>query len=644
MSITFLELGLMPQLIQATTQLGFEKPTQVQETIIPKQLNGQTDLVCLAQTGTGKTAAFGLPLLQTLDVNASHTQALILCPTRELCRQISEDLTHYAAFIKGFTMATVYGGSSMETQIKALRRGAQVIVATPGRMVDLLDRGVAQIGHINRLIMDEADEMLNMGFKDELDAVLSFCPKERRTLLFSATLPIEVESIAKKYMYAPEIVTVGKRNQGTDNVKHYYYIVQAKDRFLALKRIVDYYPDIYAIIFCRTRQETQQVSDALIKNGYNADALHGELSQTQRDLVMKRFRDKALSLLVATDVAARGIDVNDLTHVINYNLPDEPEQYTHRSGRTGRADKTGMSLAIINSREQNKIKRIEAVLGKNFALAKVPTGREVCEKQLIHLIDQIDKTPVMEDINDYMEIVTYKWEHLSKEEIVQRMLSMEFNRFLNYYKQTRDLNVYPDMRPEPDRFGRRSREDAYGRGGRDSGGRGGRSGRDDAYGRGGRGGRDSGGRGKSQDGRGEREDVSFDQESHDASEAIGANGYAGGAEHAGAGSGTGTGAGAGANGHDSAPKKSARRQKDTADKGFSFIMLNTGLKQGVTPRHIIRLMTSCGLGKHAIGRIELMRDTSVVEVSTSAISSIKEKMNGSIFRGRAMKVIDWIPQ
>jgi len=437
----FEELGLNPELVSAVTELGFEKPTPVQETVIPKQLDEDGDIVCLAQTGTGKTAAFGLPLIQTMNQDSLDTQVLILCPTRELCRQISDDLNSYAKYSKGFILVAVYGGSNIEQQIRSLRKGANVIVATPGRMVDLIERKVADLSLVNRLILDEADEMLNMGFKEELDAIVSHCPENRRTLLFSATLPSEVEGIAKKYMYRPEIITIGKRNQGAENVKHYFYVVEAKNRYLALKRIVDFNPHIYGIVFCRTRQETQEIADSLIRDGYNAEALHGELSQTQRDWVMSRFRNKTLSLLVATDVAARGIDVSDLTHVINYNLPDEPEQYTHRSGRTGRADKTGISIAIINTREKSKIKRIEKILGKTFAQAKVPTGKEVCSKQLFNLIDQIENTEVKEEINEYMSVVESKWSYLSKEDIIRRVLSIEFNRFLEYYKHAPDLNV-----------------------------------------------------------------------------------------------------------------------------------------------------------------------------------------------------------
>ena len=348
----FLELGLSTEILNAVAELGFEKPTPVQGTVIPKLLVEDGDIVCLAQTGTGKTAAFGLPALEYLDRTNPRTQILILCPTRELCRQISQDLTNYSKYLDGIRIVSVYGGANITGQMKDLKRGAHIIVATPGRLLDLMKREAADISDIRTLILDEADEMLNMGFKDELDAILAQAPEQRRSLLFSATLPKEVEEIARSYMKNPEVVTVGQRNAGSDNVEHYYYMVKEEDRYAALKRIADFNPDIYAIVFCKTREETQKIADALQKDGYDADALHGDLSQAQRDHVMERFKRHALHMLVATDVAARGIDVSDLTHVINYNLPQEIELYTHRSGRTGRADKKGVSIAIINQRER----------------------------------------------------------------------------------------------------------------------------------------------------------------------------------------------------------------------------------------------------------------------------------------------------
>lgn len=437
----FEDLGLDSDIIRAITELGFEKPTPVQEKITPLLLNTKRDIVSLAQTGTGKTAAFGLPVIQEIDINKKGVQVLILSPTRELCRQIAQDLTNYSRYYKQISIVSVYGGAAIDSQIKALRKGCQIIVATPGRILDLINRGEAALSGVKTLVLDEADEMLNMGFKDELDAILDSVNRDRRTLLFSATLPIEVEGIAKGYMKNPEIITVGQRNSGSDNVKHYYYIVQAKDRYSAMKRIIDYYPDIYGIVFCRTRQETQEIADSLIKDGYNADALHGELSQNQRDQVMRRFKKGGLSLLVATDVAARGIDVNNLSHVINYNLPDDVEQYTHRSGRTGRAHKTGISIAIVNTRETSKIKSIEKIIKKEFAFAKIPSGPEVCSKQLLHLISKIDSVEVNEEIKKYLPLVYDKWNNLTREEIIEKTLSMQFNHFLDYYKHAEDLNV-----------------------------------------------------------------------------------------------------------------------------------------------------------------------------------------------------------
>lgn len=437
----FLELGLSTELLNAIAELGFEKPTPVQSTIIPRLLVEDGDIVCLAQTGTGKTAAFGLPTLEYLDINNTATQVLILCPTRELCRQICQDLTNYSKYLEGVKIVPVYGGAGIQGQIKELGRGAHIIVATPGRLLDLIKRDAADISGIRTLILDEADEMLNMGFKDELDAILSQAPEGRRSLLFSATLPKEVERIAMSYMKKPDIVTVGQRNAGSDNVEHFYYMVREDDRYAALKRIADYNPDIYAIVFCKTREETQKVADALQKDGYDADALHGDLSQAQRDNVMGRFKRRALHMLVATDVAARGIDVNDLTHVINYNLPQEIELYTHRSGRTGRADKKGVSIAIINQKEKGKIRRIEAVIKKEFTRLPVPGAREICERQLSHLINEINNVEVRDDIYTFMPTINEMWDSLPKEELVKKILSYEFNRFLDYYRKAKDLNI-----------------------------------------------------------------------------------------------------------------------------------------------------------------------------------------------------------
>ena len=449
----FLDLGLSNEILNAVAELGFEKPTPVQATIIPRLLVEDGDIVCLAQTGTGKTAAFGLPALEYLDVKNPATQVLVLSPTRELCRQIAQDLTGFAKYIQGIRIVSVYGGAGIQGQIKDLEKGAHVIVATPGRLLDLIKRGAADISGIKTLILDEADEMLNMGFKDELDAILEQSPAGRRSLLFSATLPDEVERIAKSYMKDPEIVTVGQRNAGSENVEHFYYMVREEDRYAAMKRIADYNPDIYAIVFCKTREQTQKVADALQRDGYDADALHGDLSQAQRDNVMGRFKRKALHMLVATDVAARGIDVNDLTHVINYNLPQEIELYTHRSGRTGRADKKGVSIAIINQREKGKIRRIEAVIKKQFTKLPVPGAREICERQLAHLIDEINNVEVRDDIYAFMPTINEMWGDMSKDDLVRKVLSYEFNRFFDYYRKAKDLNI-----PEKEKKGRKDKD------------------------------------------------------------------------------------------------------------------------------------------------------------------------------------------
>lgn len=437
----FLDLGLSTELLNAVAEMGFEKPTPVQSRIIPLLLAEDNDIVCLAQTGTGKTAAFGLPALEYLDLKSDKTQVLVLSPTRELCRQITQDLMSYSKYRPETKIVSVYGGANIVSQIRALKKGAQIIVATPGRLLDILKRGEADLSHVRSLILDEADEMLNMGFKEELDAILELLPAERRSLLFSATLPKEVERIARSYMKNPTVVTVGERNAGADNVEHFYYMVREEDRYAALKRIADYNPDIYAIVFCRTREETQKIADSLQKDGYDADALHGDLSQAQRDSVMSRFKRRSLHILVATDVAARGIDVNDLSHVINYNLPQEIELYTHRSGRTGRASRSGVSIAIVNQREKGKIKRIEEVIKKKFTRLPIPGAKEICERQLTHLINEIDAAEVRNDIEAFMPLINELWDGMTKDELVRKILSYEFNRFFDYYRKAKDLNI-----------------------------------------------------------------------------------------------------------------------------------------------------------------------------------------------------------
>jgi len=444
---TFEELGVSPEIRRAIEEMGYENPMPVQEEVIPYLLGENNDVVALAQTGTGKTAAFGLPLLQQIDVKNRIPQSLILCPTRELCLQIAGDLNDYSKYIDGLKVLPVYGGSSIDSQIRSLKRGVHIIVATPGRLLDLMERKTVSLSTIRNVVMDEADEMLNMGFTDSINAILADVPKERNTLLFSATMSPEIARISKNYLQNAKEITIGRKNESTSNVKHVAYTVQAKDKYAALKRIVDYYPQIYGIIFCRTRKETQEIADKLMQEGYNADSLHGELSQAQRDAVMQKFRIRNLQLLVATDVAARGLDVDDLTHVINYGLPDDTESYTHRSGRTGRAGKTGTSIAIINLREKGKLREIERIIGKKFIAGEMPTGKQICEKQLIKVIDELEKVKVNEEeITDFMPEIYRKLEWLSKEDLIKRMVSHEFNRFLDYYRDREEIETPTDSR------------------------------------------------------------------------------------------------------------------------------------------------------------------------------------------------------
>lgn len=437
---TFEELGVSLEIRKAIEEMGYENPMPVQEEVIPYLLGNGNDVVALAQTGTGKTAAFGLPLIQKIDVTRRVPQALILCPTRELCLQIAGDLTDYSKYITDLKILPVYGGSSIDSQIRSLKQGVHIIVATPGRLIDLMERKVANLSTVRDVVMDEADEMLNMGFTDSINAILEKVPQDRNTLMFSATMSPEISRIAKTYLHDAKEITIGTKNEGSKNVNHIAYIIHAKDKYLALKRVVDFYPQIYGIIFCRTRKETQEIADKLIQDGYNADSLHGELSQAQRDLVMQKFRQRHLQLLVATDVAARGLDVNDLTHVINYGLPDDTESYTHRSGRTGRAGKTGISIAIINLREKGKMREIERIIKKQFTVGQLPSGKEICEQQLIKVIDEIEKVKVNEEeIEAFLPGIYRKFEWLSKEDLIKRVVSMEFNRFLEYYKNAPEI-------------------------------------------------------------------------------------------------------------------------------------------------------------------------------------------------------------
>ncbi len=443
--ITFEQFGLNNQILQAISELGFENPTPIQEKVIPHLLESTKDLIGLAQTGTGKTAAFGLPLLHQIDTSIKTTQFLILSPTRELCMQIHNDLTAYSKYQDKISMVAVYGGASIENQIRKIKSGVHIIVATPGRLLDLLKRKAANISHIRTIILDEADEMLNMGFREDLEEIINYAPNERQTLLFSATMPAEVSALSKIYLDSPDEVTAGRKNQGALTVEHHFYVAQEKDRYAVLRRVIDYYPSMYAIVFCRTRAETQQVANLLIQDGYPADALHGDLSQAQRDYAMSRFRNKGLQILVATDVAARGIDVNNLTHVLNYNLPDDYDTYLHRSGRTGRANKTGISVVVVNTREKFKVKHLESKVSQKFIQMPIPNGAEICEKRILHHIDEVLNTESVEDHVKFIDSIYYeKFAELDKDEIIKRFLSNQFNTIFEKYRKVPDLNVSAD--------------------------------------------------------------------------------------------------------------------------------------------------------------------------------------------------------
>ena len=433
---------MSPEIRQAIEEMGYAYPMPVQEEVIPYLLGENNDVVALAQTGTGKTAAFGLPLIQKIEVEKNYPQSLVLCPTRELCLQIAGDLNEYSKYVDGLKVLPVYGGSSIESQIRALRQGVHIIVATPGRLIDLMERGTVSLATVRNVVLDEADEMLNMGFSESLNAILADIPEDRNTLLFSATMSREIERIAANYLHNAREIVIGKKNEGTANVRHVAYLVHAKDKYETLKRIVDFYPQIYGIIFCRTKIETQEIADRLMQEGYNADSLHGDLSQVQRDLVMQKFRIRNLQILVATDVAARGLDVDDLTHIINYGLPDDIESYTHRSGRTGRAGKTGISIAIINLKEKGKLRSIEKSIGQQFAKGEIPSAKDICKKQLFKVIDDLEKVKVNEDeIEGFMTEIYRKLDWLSKEDLIKRVVSREFNRFFEYYNGREEIAV-----------------------------------------------------------------------------------------------------------------------------------------------------------------------------------------------------------
>lgn len=436
----FEQLGLNAEIVNAVSDMGFEAPSDVQEKAIPILLQEETDLVALAQTGTGKTAAFGFPLLQKINADSKQTQGLILSPTRELCLQITNEIQNYSKYIKGLKTVAIYGGSSITDQARQIKKGAQVIVATPGRMKDMVSRGMIDISKIDYCVLDEADEMLNMGFYEDITDILSHTPKEKKTWLFSATMPKEVATIAKKFMKSPVEITVGSKNEGTKNVSHEYYVVAGRDRYNALKRLADANPDIFSVIFCRTKRDTQKVAERLIEDGYNAAALHGDLSQNQRDLVMKSFRSRQIQMLVATDVAARGIDVDDITHVINYQLPDEIETYTHRSGRTGRAGKSGVSMVVVTKSELRKIKSIERIIKQSFEQKDIPSGEEICQVQLFHLAKSVKNTEINHEIDSYLPQIEEIFEDFTKEEVIKKVFSVEFTRFYNYYKNASSIN------------------------------------------------------------------------------------------------------------------------------------------------------------------------------------------------------------
>ena len=469
---TFEELGVCEEIRKAIEEMGFVQPMPVQEEVIPYLLGNRNDVIALAQTGTGKTAAFGIPVLQRIaemprpqlgEIGRGLPHALVLAPTRELCLQIADDLRDFAKYLDGIHIEAVYGGASIEQQIRALRKGVQIIVATPGRLIDLMKRGVAKLDDVYNVVLDEADEMLNMGFSESIDAILEGVPEDRNTLLFSATMSKEIERIAKGYLHDYKEIVVGSRNEGAEHVNHIYYMVNAKDKYLALKRLVDFYPRIFAIIFCRTKLETQEVADKLIKDGYNAESLHGDLSQQQRDLTMQKFRQHTVQLLVATDVAARGLDVDDLTHVINYGLPDDIENYTHRSGRTGRAGKKGTSLSIVHVREKHKIRNIEKEIGKLFEQGTIPSAEEICKKQLYKVMDQIVKADVDEEqIAPFMQDISRYFEYIDKDDIIKKIVSMEFGKFLAYYADAPEIEPVSSSRKEE--RGRRNENSSKGRG------------------------------------------------------------------------------------------------------------------------------------------------------------------------------------
>ena len=572
-------MGLSAEIQSAIEDLGFVQPTPVQEKVIPFLLESKQDMVALAQTGTGKTAAFGLPIIQQIDLQKKSVQVLILSPTRELAMQIGSDLENYSKNLGKIKIAVVYGGSDIRKQMSDIENGAQIVVGTPGRTLDLIKRKKLKVNEIRWVVLDEADEMLSMGFKDDLDAILETSPAEKQTLLFSATMPQEIVQISKKYMNNIFEISVGKKNTGTANVEHNYYLVHAKDRYLALKRIADVNPNIYGIIFCRTRIETKEVADKLMEDGYNADALHGDLSQSQRDFVMQRFRSKHLHMLVATDVAARGLDVNDLTHVINYNLPDDPEVYIHRSGRTGRAGKKGISVTLIHLREKGKLKQVERTVNQPFIKKMVPSGKEICEKQMFSLIDKVENIEVNnEQIGEFMPVIYKKLAWLDREELIKHFVSVEFNRFLTYYENAPDINVDESHHSERDFSGRGDRKE-----------RGDRGDRGERRDRGRRNDRDSG---DSRDGRNNRED------------------FAGKSDRGGRG-----------------------------NYEFSRFFFNMGKKNGIGKRTIIDMINQNMPNKNIeIGSIEVLKGFSFFEIDKRFENDVLKAFKDATYKGQRIGI------
>lgn len=598
--MTFEETGIRAELVKAVDELGYINPMPVQEQVIPVILNSNKDVIGLAQTGTGKTAAFGLPLISLIDENNKNLQVITLCPTRELCLQIASDLTNYSKYLPWINIVAVYGGASIENQIKDLKRGAHIVVATPGRMNDLIRRKKINLRTIHSVVLDEADEMLNMGFKEELNAILDEVPKERRTLLFSATMPKEVAAIAANYMKEKVEITIGTKNAGSENVRHLYYVVHATDRYFALKRVVDYSPDIYGIIFCRTRHETKEVAEKLMKDGYSADALHGDLSQSQRDYVMQRFRLKNIQMLVATDVAARGLDVDDLTHVINYNLPDEMEIYLHRSGRTGRAGKSGISVSIIISKERSKIPMIEKLIHKKFEYKTVPGGKEICEKQLFSLVDKMENVEVNDkDIEDFLAVIYKKLEWLSREELIKRFVSAEFNRFLNYYKNAPDLNVV-DHGNRVDRYDRDGRSSRYERDDRGS-----RYERDD---RGSRYNRDDRSSRYDRDDHGSRYNRGDQGDRTNRSERF-------------------------------VREDRGERARASQKHNFSVFRINVGSMDGIDPRGLLGLINENTRNRDiAIGKANILKNYSIFEADNKYTDTLISALNKATYEGRQVTI------